>query len=926
MRKLTGSTFANVVVVVAIAVIPLLYAGLLTSAYQNPTNRLDTMTAAVVDLDTPADVQLATGETRHFALGDELTERLTDPQDGQDVGFTWVEMDEDEARAAMTSEDIRAMLVIPADFTSATTTVATDAPAQAAQQTLSLETDDGVNYLAGTMAKTVASEMENVMTARGVDEYVDNIVLSLGTIRDGMDDAQSGASALADGAGDLQSGLSELADGTSSAQSGASQLADGAGQVASGAQSAASGADALSSGIAALSRGASTLDPGVGQYTAGVDRAAAGAGALASGASSLTTLADGVGAYTAGVDELRTTVVTGAAATPSLVSGASALSTGIAQLVGDGSPGNPGITALANGLGTASDTGNLEDPSHNTTLVEGVDAYTTGVDRLSGQLNDPAAGQKLQELTDGAQSLSSGVSEYTASVAAIQQACLTVHGASDPVCAALTQVATQNKTLTDGASHVDDGVGTLAGQVGQAAQGAQALSDRSTTLRSTTQSAATGAQTALAGAQKLAVGASTLQSGVGSAGDAYNPSTGAGATVAGVLNTLSSQSPTLRAGASSSTQLIGATSRLSSGLTTLSQNSPTLTSGARRLADGANGASSGATTLTVGLKDLADGTVTLADSTSALADGLTTLDKGARTASDGSSALATGAARLTTGLADGVDRIPDYTDDDAGHIADVISTPVAVDSVRDNAVANNGAGFTPMFMSLALWVGGIAIFLVLPALDRRPGPTEKWWYAPLRPAATATLLSVAQAVVMMTIVNWSVGLNARNVGGLILVAIAASLTFVAVNQACVATMAYRGRFASIILLSLQITSMGATFPIETTPRFFQWIHPFLPMSYTQLAFRDLIAGAGVDHAVRNCLLVLALWFAAAVAATFIGAWARGGRHPLPRDNALLQDQLVDEAEARAAQAGVDLERARALRSGPDALPPGAPAH
>jgi putative membrane protein len=911
MRKLTGSTFANVIVVVAIAIIPLLYAGLLTSAYQNPTNRLDTMTAAVVDLDTPADVTLATGETRHFALGDELADRLTDPQEGQDVGFTWVRMDsEDEARAAMTSEDIRAMLVIPADFTQATTRVAAGDPQDAAQQTLSLETDDGVNYLAGTMAKTVASEMENVMTARGVDEYVDNIVMSLGTIRDGMDDAQSGASALAEGADDLQSGLSSLEDGASTARSGASQLADGAGQVASGAQSAASGADALSSGVAALSQGASTLDSGVSRYTAGVDQAASGARQIASGAEGLTTLADGVGTYTAGVDQLRATVVAGTSQTPSLVSGASALSTGLAQLVGDGSEANPGLTALANGLGTASDTGDLKEPSHNDTLVKGVDAYTRGVDSLSGQLNDPAATQKLQELTGGAQSLSSGVAEYTKSIKQIQQLCAGTHGASDPVCAALAQATQQNETLTNGASQVDSGVTTLAGQVGEAADGAKALSDQSDTLRSKTQSAATGAQTALAGAQKLAAGASTLQAGIGQATDAYNPATGSGRSLAGVLNTLSSQSQTLRAGASSSTQLIGATSQLSSGLTTLTQNSSALASGARQLAEGASTASSGAGTLTVGLKDLADGSATLADSTSALADGLATLDKGARTASDGSSALATGAAKLTEGLSDGVDRIPAYTDADAGHIADVISTPVAVDAVRDHAVANNGAGFTPMFMSLALWVGGIAIFLVLPALDRRPGPTEKWWHAALRPATTATVLSVAQAVLMMTIVNWTIGLSADNVGGLVLLAIAASLTFVAVNQAAVATMAYRGRFVSIILLSLQITSMGATFPVETAPRFFQWIHPFLPMSYTQLAFRDMIAGAGADHAVRNCLAILAVWFVAAVACTFLGAYFRGGRRPLPRDNALLQDQLAADAEQRAAQARVELERAR----------------
>lgn len=50
---------------------------------------------------------------------------------------------------------------------------------------------------------------------------------------------------------------------------------------------------------------------------------------------------------------------------------------------------------------------------------------------------------------------------------------------------------------------------------------------------------------------------------------------------------------------------------------------------------------------------------------------------------------------------------------------------------------------------------------------------------------------------------------------LILIAVLASIGYVAVNQACVAALGYRGRALSVILLCLQITSTGATFPVET---------------------------------------------------------------------------------------------------------------
>lgn len=921
MKKLTGSTLANVIVVIAIAVIPLMYAGLLTSAYQNPTNRVYTIQAAVVNEDVAADVELATGKTRHFALGDELEQRLTDPQDGQDVGFTWHSMTAEQAAQDMKDEKIRAVLTIPADFTASTTRVATADSAGAAQQQLELRTDDGINYLAGTLAKTVAVNLEDELTAKGAQEYTDNILLSIGTIRTGMEDAESGAEQLSDGADTLQSGLDSLATGTETAASGAGQLASGAQSAAQGASKAASGGSALASGVGRLSSGASSLSNGVDRYTAGVDQAAAGAGVLATGLDSYTSgvdsaasgaeqlaegatglakLSSGVDQYTAGVDQLKQSVVSGNGSTP-------ALTTGVAALVGDGTQENPGLTGLA-----------------------------AGAHALNSKVNSDQTKEQLSALSSGSATLSESVTAYSQGVdsLATSQACSSEATAADPALAAVCQQLAGLSSQSDG---LRQGAGALAAGInGSSTDGVPGLASSMAAVQDAAGQIEEGSQRALDGATVIAAG-------IGSGSDVYNPSTGSGKTVSGVLNTLSSQSQTLRTGATDATQLVGGTATLNSGLSTLSSNSsalrdgasglstgaqqlsatsPALRSGASSLASGASEAADGADTLTVGLRELSDGTTTLATRTGELATGLGTLDEGARKAADGSTALMTGITKLSDGLSDGVDRIPDYSDQDSSHIASVISKPVSVEPVRENAVANNGAGFTPMFMSLALWVGGIAIFLVLPALDRRPSPTERWWMAPLRPAVTATILGVAQAVLLMVVTNWSVGLHAVDVGGLVLLAIASSLTFVALNQMFVATLAYRGRFVSIAFLCLQITSMGATFPIETAPRFFQWIHPWLPMSYTQLAFREMLAGSGATHAVRNCLLVLLAYFLVAVVLTFVAAHLRSGRTPLPRDNALLGDSLAAAAEADRASARVRADLAHGEGAGEEPGEPG----
>ncbi len=148
MKRRSLPRVAAVVVVLAISMIPLVYAGLLTSAYQNPTTNVGRIHAAVVDEDTATDVTRADGHTERLDLGHQLETSLTRP-DGHDVGFTWAAMDAQDAHTAMEKQQIRAILTIPRGFTAAVTKAATTDVSRAATQTLQLSTDDGINYMSG---------------------------------------------------------------------------------------------------------------------------------------------------------------------------------------------------------------------------------------------------------------------------------------------------------------------------------------------------------------------------------------------------------------------------------------------------------------------------------------------------------------------------------------------------------------------------------------------------------------------------------------------------------------------------------------------------------------------------------------------------------------------------------------------------------
>ena len=64
-----------------------------------------------------------------------------------------------------------------------------------------------------------------------------------------------------------------------------------------------------------------------------------------------------------------------------------------------------------------------------------------------------------------------------------------------------------------------------------------------------------------------------------------------------------------------------------------------------------------------------------------------------------------------------------------------------------------------------------------------------------------------------------------------------------------------GRVVSLVLLMLQLSSSGGTYPVETTPGFFQALHPFMPASYVVTGLRQLIGG-GIDARFWGSLIVM----------------------------------------------------------------------
>ena len=68
-----------------------------------------------------------------------------------------------------------------------------------------------------------------------------------------------------------------------------------------------------------------------------------------------------------------------------------------------------------------------------------------------------------------------------------------------------------------------------------------------------------------------------------------------------------------------------------------------------------------------------------------------------------------------------------------------------------------------------------------------------------------------------------------------------------------------GRFVAMVLLMLQLGGAGGTFPMEITNSFFNAIHPFLPLTYSVMAFRQAITSGWGNGTFASSIGVLALF-------------------------------------------------------------------
>jgi putative membrane protein len=248
----------------------------------------------------------------------------------------------------------------------------------------------------------------------------------------------------------------------------------------------------------------------------------------------------------------------------------------------------------------------------------------------------------------------------------------------------------------------------------------------------------------------------------------------------------------------------------------------------------------------------------LAAKTGSFASQTAGLATGGAQLSSGAQSLASGADSLATGLKSGAAQTPSYTSAQISKTADVASNPVGVTVDRKNEVSSPAQIIATLFVPLGLWIGSLAVFLVLRPLTRRTlSSTAGNGRLVLSSIARASVVTAAQALLLVLLLHTAVGVSWSLLPATILFSLVMAIAFTAFHYLLTIGLGRGGLVVSIFLLAVQITSTGGLYPIQLLAKPFQFLSPLLPLTYGVRGMEAIISNSGVGTAIGAAVALVA---------------------------------------------------------------------
>lgn len=425
--------------------------------------------------------------------------------------------------------------------------------------------------------------------------------------------------------------------------------------------------------------------------------------------------------------------------------------------------------------------------------------YSQFASRITGALETSIYQQIAKAYTTGAyEGLFSARDGFSDAAAGMQK----IEGGASDLADGLASAAAGARTASEGAfslasgsAALASGVGSAAGALDAASSGASQLKSASSQLGSGLSSLSAGLSDGSAQLSGAQVGLETLSAKLDSAGDT------AGALASGAAGAKQCYQAAQAAIASGGSyggltanewvaqgdaaldQVAGGASELAAGLSEASDSSGLAARGVGKaasqldasvaaigsadvhgetLAYAAGSIDAGLSTLTAGLagsrssmEALRTGAEAIASGNSELAGKLPVLTSGLNSAQNGSAALVDGSSQLQSALSEGAGSIGENLHAGAEEMGEYVASPTETVTKTYGELDYYGQGFSPFFMTTALWLGSLLIFFVIDPLAPKAAGLGRFRTVLGRlPLYMGMCLLEAAAVVASSIWHW----------------------------------------------------------------------------------------------------------------------------------------------------------------------------
>jgi putative membrane protein len=486
-----------------------------------------------------------------------------------------------------------------------------------------------------------------------------------------------------------------------------------------------------------------------------------------------------------------------------------------------------------------------------------VQKLSDSINEVPNQMNELSDGlTQLQEgsgeLLDGTHTLAEGANTFSDKFGQYQEGVTALKDGSDSLSTGAASLNSGLSELLEGANKLS----TSTEKIGDLTTGAKSLAD--------------GAQKLNEGLIQYTAGVDTLISTVDSTSSflkqyvtQVNPSIMKDPVFAAFITKMSdpANAQSIETLQKASTTLKQASKQISTGAAALSEGSnslPQLKAALATLSEGLESAKAGSAQLAEGSKALSQGVDTVNTATTKLLDAADDIADGAQKVEDGTSKLNDGITEAKDGVSDAITDTNDQLNSLNG-LADYAKDPVEI--VTDNVVSvpNYGTAFAPYFMSLSLWVGALIMFvgIYMDSKSKFKILTENSEHKLAR-GFIYLVIGFAQALILAWILQYSLGLEVAHPVYYYAACCLVSMVFIAIVQFLMVYLKDVGKFLTILLLILQLTSCGGTFPMETVPNFFNVLYPYMPMTYSVGLFKEVISGTIGIQARNNTIVLLVI--------------------------------------------------------------------